>query len=250
MAATRESDAEELLGRLLDLHGEGLVRILDALAASPALRDEIVADPVVASMLLVHDLHPVALEDRVQAALDRVRPYLASHGGDVQLLGLADGVARLRLQGSCNGCASSASTLELAIERALEEEAPDLDGIEVEGALAGTRTPAKPLPLLGSAPEPAWVSLDVVPEAGELAVARPGLVVANVSGTLLAYLDNCAGCGSSLAAGELEAGVLGCPGCGRQFALTLAGRAIGPEELQLEPVPLLEVDGRPRVAVA
>jgi Fe-S cluster biogenesis protein NfuA len=200
-------------------------------------------------MLLVHDLHPVALEDRVQAALARVRPYLASHGGDVELLTLDEGVARLRLQGSCNGCAASASTLELAIERALEEDAPDLQGLEVEGAVAQGRAPAKPLPLLGSSPDPAWVSLEVVPEPGELARARPGLVVANVSGTLLAYRDGCAGCGSALAGGTLEAGVLACPECGRQFALTLAGRSIGPEELQLEPVPLLEEDGRPRVAV-
>jgi Fe-S cluster biogenesis protein NfuA/nitrite reductase/ring-hydroxylating ferredoxin subunit len=248
MGTTHEPDAEELLGQLLDLHGEGLVRILDALAAAPAIRDEVVADPVVASMLLVHDLHPVPLEERVRGALERVRPYLASHGGDVELLGLEDGVARLRLQGSCNGCAASASTLELAIERALEEDAPDLEGLEVDGAVAAARVPAKPLPLLGGSSEPAWMSLEVLPDPGGLAPALPGLVVANVAGTLLAYRDRCAGCGSSLTEGALEAGVLTCPECNRQFALTLAGRAIGSEELQLDPVPLLEVDGRPRVA--
>jgi Fe-S cluster biogenesis protein NfuA/nitrite reductase/ring-hydroxylating ferredoxin subunit len=248
MATTHEPDAEELLGQLLDLHGEGLVRILDALAAAPAIRDEVVADPVVASMLLVHDLHPVPLEERVRGALERVRPYLASHGGDVELVRLEDGVARLRMQGSCNGCAASASTLELAIERALEEDAPDLEGIEVEGAAAAARLPARPLPLLGTSPAPAWTPLEALPEPGALACAASGLLVANVSGTLLAYRDRCAGCGSSLHDGALEAGVLACPECHRQFALTLAGRVIGPEELQLDPVPLLEVDGRPSVA--
>src|SRR5579859_3820304 len=140
---------EELLGEMLDLHGEGLARLLAALTAD--VRDALVADPVVASMLLVHGLHPVPLEQRVLAALDRVRPYLASHGGDVQLLGLEDGVAQLLLKGSCNGCAASASTLELAIERALEEEAPDLLGLEVEGAVDKVRVPGKLLPLA------AWV---------------------------------------------------------------------------------------------
>ena len=57
-------------------------------------------------------------------ALDSVRPYMESHGGNVELLGLEDGVARIRLQGSCDGCPASSATLELAIKQALEEAAP------------------------------------------------------------------------------------------------------------------------------
>ena len=66
-------------------------------------------------------------------ALDNVRPYMESHGGNVELVSLEDGVARIRLEGSCDGCPASSSTLELAIKTALEETAPDLLGIEVEG---------------------------------------------------------------------------------------------------------------------
>ena len=76
----------------------------------------------------------------------------------------------------------------------------------------------------------------------------PGLVVANIAGTLLAYRDACAGCGSSLLGGALDDGALECPSCRRQFSLPLAGRALGLEDLQLEPVPLLEVEGRVTVA--
>jgi Fe-S cluster biogenesis protein NfuA/nitrite reductase/ring-hydroxylating ferredoxin subunit len=250
MLETAPADtAEELLGEMLDLHGEGLARIAAALAGKPDVWDGLVRDPVIATMLLVHGLHPVPLEERVTAALDRVRPYLASHGGDVELLGLEDGVAGLRLTGSCNGCAASASTLELAIERALEEEAPDLLGLEVEGALEGARAPSKLLPLVGGT-EPAWRDVDTAPAPGELALVVPGLVVANIAGTLLAYRDACAGCGASLAGGDLDDGALACPACGRQFSLPLAGRQLGPEDLQLEPVPLLETEGRIQVAVA
>jgi Fe-S cluster biogenesis protein NfuA/nitrite reductase/ring-hydroxylating ferredoxin subunit len=241
---TPEGTAEQLLGEMLDLHGEGLARIL---AAEPGLRDRVAGDPVVASMLLIHGLHPVPLEERVATALDRVRPYLASHGGGVELVSLDGGIARLRLQGSCNGCSASASTLELAIERSLEEGAPDLLGIEVEGVNAQqARTAAKPLPLLGA--EPAWAELETSPAPGDL-VASPGLVVANVAGTLLAYRDACAGCGASLAGGALDDGVLACPACRREYALPLAGRSLGPEDLQLQPVPLLEEAGSVRVAV-
>jgi Fe-S cluster biogenesis protein NfuA/nitrite reductase/ring-hydroxylating ferredoxin subunit len=238
--------AEELLGELLDLHGEGLARIL---AAEPGLRDRVAGDPVVASMLLIHGLHPVPLEERVATALDRVRPYLASHGGGVELVSLDAGVVRLRLEGSCNGCSASASTLELAIERSLEEHAPDLFGVEVEGVTAQqARAPSKPLPLVGASPQP-WAELDASPAPGTLVLAAPGLVVANVAGTLLAYRDACAGCGASLAAGELDDGILTCPACRREYALPLAGRSLGSDELQLQPVPLLEEPGSVRVAV-
>ena len=69
----------------------------------------------------------------MQGALDSVRPYMDSHGGNVELLSLDDGVARIRLQGSCSDCSASSVTLELAIKQALEDAAPDLEGLEVEG---------------------------------------------------------------------------------------------------------------------
>ena len=81
----------------------------------------------------------------MQEALDSVRPYMESHGGNVELLGIEDGVARLRLEGSCNGCAASASTLELAVEQALQATAPDLEGIDVEGVVEPPRAGARRL---------------------------------------------------------------------------------------------------------
>jgi Fe-S cluster biogenesis protein NfuA/nitrite reductase/ring-hydroxylating ferredoxin subunit len=252
--------AEELMAATLELHGRGLARVMELVdEAGPAaarLRDAIVADGEVASLLLVHGLYPVDLETRVREALDEVRPYMESHGGDVELLGLEDGVARLRLQGSCDGCPASSATLELAIKKALMEAAPDLDGLEVEGA-----EPAEPE--IGGAPLPLapadvavprlsdWRELDGAGEIepGALAVLD-GLAVANVSGTLLAYRNACAACGGPLEGGRLAGGVLSCPGCGRGFDLPRAGRPVEPGVPQLGPVPLLrDPDGRVRVAM-
>ena len=98
-------------------------------------RARLAGDGVIGSLLLMHGLYPVPLEQRVREALDSVRPYMESHGGNVELLGLEDGVARIRLQGHCVGCAASASTLELGIRQALEATAPELEGLEVEGVL-------------------------------------------------------------------------------------------------------------------
>ena len=123
----------ELVQALVELYGEGLARIV---AHDPACVAGVADDEVVSYLLLLHGLHPIAVEERVLGALAEVRPYLEQHGGDVELLGIDDGVARLRLQGTCNGCASSTATLKLAIEDAIQRAAPDIDAVEAEGAVA------------------------------------------------------------------------------------------------------------------
>ena len=90
-------------------------------------------DPLVESLLLLHDLHPLDVDARIQRALDKVRPYLGSHAGGVQYLGVRDGVARLRLEGSCNGCPSSTVTVQLAIEGAVQDAAPEVTEVRGRG---------------------------------------------------------------------------------------------------------------------
>jgi Fe-S cluster biogenesis protein NfuA len=129
--------AQELLSTVIAIYGDGLERIIDVIGrsreAGAAIMDELTQDGAVSSLLLIHDLYPVTLEERVVEALDTVRPYMESHGGNVALLGVEGGVARLALEGSCNGCAASRATLELAIKQALDEHCPDLVGLEVSG---------------------------------------------------------------------------------------------------------------------
>ena len=151
---------------------------------------------------------------------------MESHGGNVELLGIEDGVARLRLEGSCHGCAASASTLELAIEQALQATAPDLEGIDVEGVWSRRLRRRFELPMAGGgAPVSGWQALDGLdgsPAPGALAPAT-ALVVANVAGDLLAYRNRCAGCGGALDDGDLSGGTLICPTCAREFDLPRAG---------------------------
>ena len=127
--------ALELVQCVMELHGAALERMLESIAQTPegeAALDEALEDNLVASVLLLHGLHPDAMETRVLRALDKVRPYLHSHGGDVEFLGVADGVVRLKLLGSCGSCPSSSVTLKNAVEEALYEAAPDIERIEAE----------------------------------------------------------------------------------------------------------------------
>lgn len=247
-SATREL-ADELLSAVVQMYGDGLERILGSLFEAGPEGERIAAtladDPLVATLLLIHDLHPVPLEQRVQQALDSVRPYMESHGGNVELLSLRDGVARIHLQGSCSDCSASSITLELAIKQALEDAAPDLEGLEVEGINAEPT----------GSPDSTWIDVESVAELadGSLAavnVVGRDLVVANVDGALLAYRDRCASCGASLHDGLLLAGALSCPECARSFFLPRAGRSMDDDRMQLEPVPLLREDGRVKVALS
>jgi Fe-S cluster biogenesis protein NfuA/nitrite reductase/ring-hydroxylating ferredoxin subunit len=247
--------AGELVAAVVQMYGSGLERIMGAVGDAPSIRDVLVEDPVVASLLLIHDLYPVPLEERVAEALERVRPYMESHGGDVELLGVADGVAHLRLQGSCRSCAASSATLELAVRQALEEVAPDLRGMEVDGVVEPEPGPDPLGVALPMAAPPAWFDVNgvaglAVEEFVGAEVAGTPLVIANVEGTLLAYVDRCASCGGELHGGELSAGALACPSCGRSYFLPRAGRSLDDDGLQLDPVPLLRDNGSVRVALA
>lgn len=134
-----QARVQELVGTVLELYGAGLERILgvleDAGESALPIRDALLDDGIVASLLLIHGLYPISLEERVAQALESMRPFLASHGGDVEIVSVEQGVARLRLRGSCDGCPSSAATLENALKEAIEEAAPDLLGLEVEGVV-------------------------------------------------------------------------------------------------------------------
>jgi Fe-S cluster biogenesis protein NfuA len=133
LVAGLDPAGEELAGALMDLYGEGLERIMAAV--DDETRARLAGDGVIASLLLMHGLYPVPLEERVREALDSVRPYMESHGGAVELTGIEEGVATIRLEGHCSGCAASSSTLELGIRRALADNAPDLEGLVVQGVL-------------------------------------------------------------------------------------------------------------------
>ncbi|BAS57131.1 MULTISPECIES: NifU family protein [Leptolyngbya] len=68
--------------------------------------------------------------ENVETVLDEMRPYLMSDGGNVELVELDGPIVKLRLQGACGSCPSSAMTLRMGIERRLREMIPEIAEVE------------------------------------------------------------------------------------------------------------------------
>ncbi len=284
--------AEELVRLVVDLYGAGIERILDiayeAGALSDAVLESLADDELVSSLLLAHDLHPYAVEDRIGRALTKVRPYLGSHGGDVELIEVTEqGVARLRMLGSCDGCPSSAVTLELAVEGAITAAAPEVVSIEVvetpsapssstssvipvdalsvrlrdPGAASPDTAPGGPAAPAGPVGPATWEPVTRLQDlpAGSVQPFQVGgqrLVLARIAADVYAYGDGCPACRADLAGASLERQlgaatvILTCPGCRAHYDVRRAGAGLDGAEQHLAPLPLLQRDGVVEVAVA
>uniref|UniRef100_A0AAU3HUZ8 NifU family protein n=1 Tax=Streptomyces sp. NBC_01393 TaxID=2903851 RepID=A0AAU3HUZ8_9ACTN len=266
--------ADELVRCLMEFYGEGLARTVRLLRSAPKGADPLAvltADELVSDLLILHDLHPEDTATRVGRALDKVRPYLGSHAGDVEVAGLdmeaADGpTLHLRLRGSCDGCPSSTQTVRWTIEEAVARIAPEVAHIEVEGMAAESPQPAL-LQILPHRPDDApgetapsaepgeaarWYELGPrsLPvgdgETGVTEVAGRTLLLVRLPGQLYAYRDRCPLCAAGLAPAVLDGELLRCAGCGAAFDVRRAGRG---DRGHLDPVPLLEENGSVRVAL-
>ncbi len=131
--------AQELLQAVIELHGVALDRILEAVAELPygeRAIERMAEDDMVSNVLSLHGIHPVSLETRVTAALEATRPYLKSHGGDVELTSIAEGTVHVKLRGTCGSCSSSAETLKSTVESAIYDIAPEVVTVISESVVA------------------------------------------------------------------------------------------------------------------
>ncbi len=263
--AARER-AEQLVREVVELYGAGLGRIA-ALIGDPAM-EPLAADDLVASLLLVHGLHPHDVHRRVSDALDRVRPYLGSHGGDVHLLGITGDAVQLQFAGSCKSCPSSAVTLEFAVEDAIRAAAPEISSIEV---VTPTAQPAEPAVIPAESllaqvhskaqanGAKAWHQVpdlaELMPgEVGGFVIADVPVLACRVGDQLYAYRDHCPACDGSLAGAALHRGLAGdavlrCPRCQSHFDVVHAGAGLDRQDRHLDPIPLLVRDGVLSLAV-
>ena len=262
--------AEQLVREVVELYGAGLARVVATIGdqADAGMLDRLAADDLVASLLLVHGLHPHDVHRRVSDALDQVRPYLGSHGGDVHLLDIVGDTVQLQFAGSCKSCPSSAVTLELAVEDAIRAAAPEISSIELvtpeaeptavipaESLLAQVHSRAQPNSGATWHPVPDLADL-AAGEVGGFSVDGVVVLACRVGDQLYAYRDHCPACDGSLAGAALHRRVAGrdpvlrCPRCHAHFDVVHAGAGLddGPQR-HLDPIPLLVRDGVLSLAV-
>ena len=124
------------------LHAAALRRLVAELRAEPGAADAVkraAADEIVYAVLRRHRIIKPSLGERVETALAEVRPMLAAHGGDVELVSIAPPAVALRFTGSCDGCAASALTFHAGVKKAIEAACPEITEIrQVKGRAAAS----------------------------------------------------------------------------------------------------------------
>jgi nitrite reductase/ring-hydroxylating ferredoxin subunit/Fe-S cluster biogenesis protein NfuA len=230
-----------------DLHKEALKRLIRALKDDPSagarLRDAL-ADPVVYGVLRFHGLIKAPLADRLNLALEEVRPALAGHGGGVELVAIKPpDTVELRLIGSCHGCPASGQTLSEGVERAIRAHCPEILHInqvsrgapESAGANASTVHFISPFALNAKA---GWLDAGSAADIPEGAVVERKLkgrsVLLSKRGEHVSCFDNtCAHLGMPLEMGDVRDGVITCSYHGFKYLLE-TGECLTAPEVQLK----------------
>ena len=128
----------ELLDWVDVFHREGLGRLVEMIRAwrGEIFLESVNRDEIAGPFLETYDLgesddHDVEAEEAVSAALEEIRPYVESHGGMITVDSIVDGVVKVQMLGSCDGCPSSAATLTAGVEEALRRHWPNFRRLEV-----------------------------------------------------------------------------------------------------------------------
>jgi Fe-S cluster biogenesis protein NfuA/nitrite reductase/ring-hydroxylating ferredoxin subunit len=235
--------AIELQTAIESFHRPALVHIVQTLKADPRGKEllfELVDDPGVRAVFALHGIIRADPMTRAQQALDGVRPYLQSHGGDVELVEIDGDTAVVRLMGSCNGCSMSAVTLRDGVEEALVQGVEEIVGVRV---LEDEPTAAFiPLGSVGRrSPDAGWTAGPAVDDLAEGGMVRfdhgdESFVITHVDSRLAVFRNECVHQGLSLDGGLMSEGVITCPWHGFTFDAT-SGECISAPGAQLQQVP-------------
>lgn len=139
--------AGEMLDWIDAFHSQGIGTLVEMVREwrGEIFLDHVVAHPVAGLLLAAYGLGPdvdeTAAQRAVQAALTEVRPYLHSHGGDMEVVSILDGVVRLQLHGMCDGCSAASATLTGRVEEALRTHWVDFRRLETEDSTSPLHPP-------------------------------------------------------------------------------------------------------------
>ncbi len=130
---------EELLDWVDAVHREGLGRLIEMIRSwrGEIFLESVARDEITGTMLRAYELgeglDPEAeaeVKKAIDAAMAEINPLVESHGGSIEVVSVEDGVVKVRMHGTCNGCASSSATLTYGLEAALKNHWPSFRRLE------------------------------------------------------------------------------------------------------------------------
>jgi Fe-S cluster biogenesis protein NfuA/nitrite reductase/ring-hydroxylating ferredoxin subunit len=223
------------------LNGEALRRLVRALKTDPAALAAMkaaVADEVVYAVLRRHDIVKPSLNERVESALEGVRPMLASHGGDVELVRVAPPAIEVRFVGACDGCPASALTFHAGVKKAVQDACPEITEILQVKGFGGGEGSVRFISPFALGAKGQWLSagsLSDIPEGGIRAAELGGeKVLLSRQGAIVTCFQNaCAHLGLALDEGGVAGGILTCPHHDFRYDLA-SGECLTAPEVQLQ----------------
>jgi len=224
------------------LNGEALRRLIRALKSDPAAlaaMKNAIADEVVYAVLRRHDIVKASLNERVEAALEGVRPMLASHGGDVELVKVKPPAVEVRFIGACDGCPASALTFHAGVKKAVQDACPEItDIVQVKGLGGSEESGVRFVSPFALGSKGGWIAaglLSDIPEGSVRSAVLGGekVLLSRNGSTVTCFQNACAHLGFPIHDGEVENGIITCPHHGFQYDLS-SGECLTAPEVQLQ----------------
>ncbi|OSI64695.1 hypothetical protein BSZ22_32430 [Bradyrhizobium canariense] len=240
------------------LDGEALRRLIRALKTDPAAlaaMKNAVADEVVYAVLRRHQIVKPSLNERVEAALEGVRPMLGSHGGNVELVQVNPPKVEVRFIGACDGCPASALTFHAGVKKAVEEACPEITEIvQVKGLGSSTDNGVRFVSPFALDAQGNWLSAGLladIPEGGVRAITIGGdkLLLSRAGASVTCFQDACAHLGFPIHDGEVESGIITCPHHGFQYDLS-SGECLTAPEVALQSHAVRVIGARVEVRIS
>jgi nitrite reductase/ring-hydroxylating ferredoxin subunit/Fe-S cluster biogenesis protein NfuA len=224
------------------LHGEALTRLVRALKEDPAAlagMKRAVGDEIVYAVLRRHGILKASLAERVEVALAGIRPMLASHGGDVELIKVAPPTIEVRFLGACDGCPASQLTFHAGVKKAVEDACPEItEVLQVKNSGVVNENSVHFVSPFANQAASDWRdagALDDIPEGGVRSLTIGGeKVLLSRRGTMVTCFQNaCAHLGLPLHDGDVSDGTITCPHHGFQYDLS-SGECLTAPEVALQ----------------
>lgn len=220
-----------------------LVRAFRETDAGKALLQKAAEDPAIYAMFFLHGIIKQDLFTRVAAVLEEVRPYMRSHGGDVELVKVEGATVYVRLHGACSGCSLSAVTLKNGVEEAIKARIPEIEQVVmVEDEVASGYLPLHVIDDAGNLEQSGWLqgpSLSELEEGRTVRFSREecDILLVRIDGKVMAFRNQCPHMGMPLDGGLVDGFAMTCPWHGFRFDLT-TGECMTAPHVQLEPFPV------------